>query len=757
MTPRRILVVIFIFIAVLVFLLFMLTKFSSITPSLIPHADLLLLGAIIPGILGVLASLKDIVELAEKLHGWRPGEQTSKMVQEYVQGRAHTVALRNRSIMLNKVRVFWIEGVLENSLHGALLLQLGMVYRHDMVNHPWDMVLQRPQKATQSLPEGTSIVDVYDELGGALLILGDPGSGKTTTLLELTRALLARAVEDDEYPIPAVFNLSSWSENRKRIEEWLVDELNSKYDVPTYVGQGWVKANEMLVLLDGLDEVRNEFRDECVRAINLFLHEHMISAVVCSRTYDYEMLTARLSLPGAIVQAPLSLKQIDSYLASLGNPLSGVRTVVKNDPVLQELAQSPLVLSIIALVYRGMSVYDIEPSTREETLRHLFDTYISRMYQHRKPSDRWGADRITQGMIWLGRLMKRNAQTIFHIEQLHPEALSKPAARKLYTLGVIIVLMLLVGASLGLSTGLALKIISQSVFKSTIGGVLYGLMGCLGISIAVTASYQLKYRMALGLLFGAAVATTVWTAIDNLLVGIVVGSVVGVSTIFAYRKIGLTPRTTNLSEALSRINTARKKLGWSWKTGSLGFIKRLPLGLVFGLAGGLVTGSVYSWGFGLATAVLFSLTFGFAGALSYGMIDINIGLVAKPNEGIRRSTENAIRFGLAGGLWLGAVTGFLGTLLSDISTGTILGLSFLATGFAIGGIIAGGLSAIQHYILRILLFIYESVPLKYAKFLNQGIHHIFLRPVGGGYIFMHRLLLEHFADKSGAHPMTLSS
>ncbi len=56
-----------------------------------------------------------------------------------------------------------------------------------------------------------SISQVFDAVGGELLILGAPGSGKTTMLLELTRDLLARARQDATHPLLVVFNLSSWA------------------------------------------------------------------------------------------------------------------------------------------------------------------------------------------------------------------------------------------------------------------------------------------------------------------------------------------------------------------------------------------------------------------------------------------------------------------------------------------------------------------------------------------------------------------
>src|SRR5437867_516945 len=40
---------------------------------------------------------------------------------------------RNRRVMLEKVRNFWVKGVLEQSLHGAALIELGMEYKPEAV------------------------------------------------------------------------------------------------------------------------------------------------------------------------------------------------------------------------------------------------------------------------------------------------------------------------------------------------------------------------------------------------------------------------------------------------------------------------------------------------------------------------------------------------------------------------------------------------------------------------------------------------
>ncbi len=69
----------------------------------------------------------------------------------------------------------------------------------------------------------------------------------------------------------------------------------------------------------------------------------------------------------------------------------------------------------------------------------------------------------------------------------------------------------------------------------------------------------------------------------------------------------------------------------------------------------------------------------------------------------------------------------------------------LGTGVS-AGLIYGGLAFIQHFILRFLLWLNNCAPLNYPRFLDYAADRILLRKVGGGYIFIHRMLLEYFAS-----------
>ena len=122
--------------------------------------------------------------------------------------------------MLGHVENFWVKGILEKSLYGAALLDLGIKEDPDAVKtYPWAI---KREATKETLPAGTSMLEIFQEIGmgRSLLILGAPGAGKTTMLLELTRQLIECARQDVTEPIPVVFNLSSWTE-KLSLAEWL--------------------------------------------------------------------------------------------------------------------------------------------------------------------------------------------------------------------------------------------------------------------------------------------------------------------------------------------------------------------------------------------------------------------------------------------------------------------------------------------------------------------------------------------------------
>ena len=139
-------------------------------------------------------------------------------------------------------------------MHGAALLELEIQENAQVINYPWTI---KKEPSQETLTAGKSMLEIFQEIGSgrSLLILGAPGSGKTTILLELARQLIACARRNESDPIPLVFNLASWTE-KQTLEDWIATELNAIYYVPQKTAPDWIKGNKILLLLDGLDEIK---------------------------------------------------------------------------------------------------------------------------------------------------------------------------------------------------------------------------------------------------------------------------------------------------------------------------------------------------------------------------------------------------------------------------------------------------------------------------------------------------------------------
>jgi hypothetical protein len=161
-------------------------------------------------------------------------------------------------ILGERVKQFWINKNLEESLDGVALMELGKELTSEAVRHPLEGTMEWPDDKRQVVPLGKGIAEVFKESGGLLLILGDPGSGKTTTLLDLARSLLSSNGESS-LAVPVIFNLSTWRKG-KGLDEWLLTELAQKYFVPKRLGRVLLEKCLLVLLLDGLDEIPQDSR-----------------------------------------------------------------------------------------------------------------------------------------------------------------------------------------------------------------------------------------------------------------------------------------------------------------------------------------------------------------------------------------------------------------------------------------------------------------------------------------------------------------
>jgi eukaryotic-like serine/threonine-protein kinase len=118
---------------------------------------------------------------------------------------------------------------------------------------------------------------------------------------------------------------------------------------------------------------------------------------------------------------------------------------------------------------------------------------------------------------------------------------------------------------------------------------------------------------------------------------------------------------------------------------------------------------------------------------------------ASPNQGIKLSLRSSSVVFLvtlsSAGLIVGLVELFV---LGKMDLGLVLVRALFVA--LLVGLPQGGSAVIKHYSLRLILWLSGNTPLNFVKFLDHCAKLILLKKVGGGYIFIHRMLLDYFAD-----------
>jgi len=412
----------------------------------------------------------------------------------------------NRGKMLFNVYNAWIQGALYANLpQGAT--DLGVSVQPDAI-------LRHDEYGDYTLPDSSrNIGDIFRKVNGQLLILGDPGSGKTILLLQLAEKLLATAQSDEDQPMPAVFNLSSWGQKQPSFDEWLVGELKLGYGVPKKTAQEWIENSQLTLLLDGLDEIAPssafmpgddagdleeravKLRSACIEAINTFQNDYpKVDIVVCSRIKDYEALTAKLDLNSAILLHPLSDEQINEFLKN--GDTQGIRVLLKQDDVAQEMARSPFLLTLMKEAYESLPYEDtpfnqlkLDDPSEANRRDHLLEKYVD---QHIQPDSegKYTEKKIRHWLSWLAWQMVEHKTSVFYIEDLQPDWTTQQRRYR-------ITVRLIGGLIVGLIGGLIVGLIGGLIFglsRGLIGGLIFGLL--LGGGQAVIQHLVLRYVLA---------------------------------------------------------------------------------------------------------------------------------------------------------------------------------------------------------------------------------------------------------------------
>jgi hypothetical protein len=358
---------------------------------------------------------------------------------------------------------------------------------------------------------------------------------------------------------------------------------------------------------------------------------------------------------------------------------------------MRELAQTPLMLSIMTLAAKRPPDNDAAGLGNAQLSRtHLFDVYVQRMARYRSKDMRFAPSDTIAWLSWLAKQVVREGKPTFFLEDMQPTWLAVDDRARL---------------------GRRMRLLAFALlFASALPAVFFLLI-------------RERWAMAAALVS----------------IGLLAAAVPVLTGRFLLRA-----RLT-----FRRIETV-ESLKWSWPWAGLGFAMGAGLGLVFGLlVARLDRWSEVPWPALLAAAggVLLMIE----SALTPG----DLRLRTTPGQGVEQSRRNGVTVFFVV-LVLMAVLGAVAVIISvvvnaELSPGIAAAwVMWLALYLALGcGLSFGLLAWFQHRSLRRVLDERGNLPENAADFLNQAAERNLLRKVGGGYSFVHALLLDYFSKRAG--------
>jgi len=398
-------------------------------------------------------------------------------------------------------------------------------------------------------------------------------------------------------------------------------------------------------------------------------------------------------------------------------------------------------------------------------------------------------------LSWLARGMETHGQTVFMLEQLQPSWLTSRSQRWAYVLSSRAIGGLAVG--LIVSLNLALGHISfhgsgttgSGLFALSVFGMCGGVAGGLAVGIIDGLRYTLTVplrtrttlsrvrNVVLNIIILGFAGGLVWWLVTNQVGNLdyidrdsVFMLLAGFSAAIIFGLIfGVRSSRRDFESDIQPVESVT----WSWRNVQAGVLKSLALGSTAGVMIGIMFFALFWTDDGLNDTLFLSAIFAFCVAsVSLFMFSLRPTVLhgkSEPNQGIALSIRTAFSATITIGMVVGGAMAIVTLYYIATSYGWhIWSFDFFVTALIIfsygalffgscAGLWYGGLDVIQHYTLRLILYLTGRTPLSYERFLDYSAEHlIFLQKVGGSYIFIHRMLLEHFAamgeeGKSNVH------
>jgi hypothetical protein len=256
--------------------------------------------------------------------------------------------------------------------------------------------------------EDIATVFTSDGLHRRMVILGEPGSGKSMIAQWLTVELLKSHPELGL--VPVVLSLATWDPDDP-LEEWAAAEMAKTYPSLSTVVQAagnmgrtlayqLISGNRVLMVLDGLDEMARSNQPKALQRLSQFAQSGQHFVVTC-RTEDYARIVYQAGAPLAktpvIALGPLEIDGVIEYLQE--TTLLQDSSAHRWDRILEYLVtepDGPLAIAmtsslVVWLVCANYSRPETDPDellawgSAEEIIDFLLDGLVGAVSRSRRP------------------------------------------------------------------------------------------------------------------------------------------------------------------------------------------------------------------------------------------------------------------------------------------------------------------------------------------------------------------------------------
>ncbi|MEA5606367.1 NACHT domain-containing protein, partial [Nostoc sp. UHCC 0252] len=232
-------------------------------------------------------------------------------------------------------------------------------------------------KRSYAQQSSRSVLEVIDEpqAGKHLVILGDPGSGKSSLLQYLTLQWAETPIQDiSSLPIPLLIELRTYVRSRDNQEcrdflEFFQQGSGFLCSLNQYQLDTLLKTGKAFVMFDGLDEVfEPSKREEAITDIISFTHNYpFVRVLVTSRVIGYQPQRLRdISFRHFMLQ-DLELEQIQEFINRWHNfafsdslekqrKKERLERAIQDYPAIRQLAVNPLLLTMMAILNRNQEL-----------------------------------------------------------------------------------------------------------------------------------------------------------------------------------------------------------------------------------------------------------------------------------------------------------------------------------------------------------------------------------------------------------------